>query len=85
MSITPVSLDKNVHRYISLKLCFTPEINSTYFGTGECVGIGQAIVLRRNQSQYEYYCFLYLVMRRRKTVMNFNYNRKLIINDQKST
>ena len=39
-----VSLDKNAHKYISPKLCFTPETNPKYFGTGECVGIGQTTV-----------------------------------------
>ena len=29
---------------ISPKLCLTMEINSKYFGTGECVGIGQTNV-----------------------------------------
>ena len=46
MLLRPVSLDKNVHKYIFPKLCSTLEINSKYFGTGEeCVGIGQTTVL----------------------------------------
>ena len=44
MRLRPVSLDKKVHKYISPKFCFTPEINSKYFGTGKCVGIGQTTV-----------------------------------------
>ena len=34
--------------YVSPKLLFKPEINSKYFGTGECVGIGQTTVVQSN-------------------------------------
>ena len=44
MWLYPVSVDKNFHKYISPKLCLTPEIKSKYFRTGECVGIGQTTV-----------------------------------------
>ena len=44
--LKPVSLDKIVQKCISPKLCLTQEINSKYFGTGECVGIGQTTVFR---------------------------------------
>ena len=39
-----VSVSKNIHEYISPKLCLTPEIKSKYFRTDECVGIGQTTV-----------------------------------------
>ena len=44
MWLRPVSLDKIIHKDISPKLCFTPEINSKHLGTGECVGIGPTTV-----------------------------------------
>ena len=42
----PVSADKNVRKYISPKLCLTPEIYPKYmsFGTCECIGVGQTTV-----------------------------------------
>ena len=40
----PVSVNKNVQKYILPKLCLTPEIKSKYFRIGECVGIGQTTV-----------------------------------------
>ena len=42
-----VSVDENVHKYISPKLGLTSEIKSKYFRIGECVGIGQTTVLSR--------------------------------------
>ena len=45
MCLHPISADKNVHKYISSKLCFTPDIKSKYFRIGECVGIGQTTVV----------------------------------------
>ena len=45
MWLHPVSVKKNVQKYILPKLCLTPEIKSKYFRTGECVGIGQTTVL----------------------------------------
>ena len=45
MWLHQVSVDKNVHEYISPKLYFTPEIKSKYFRIGECVGIGKTTVL----------------------------------------
>ena len=44
MWLHPVSVKKNVQKYILPKLCLTPEIKSKYFRTGECVGIGQTTV-----------------------------------------
>ena len=44
MWLHQVTVDKNVHKYISPKLCLTPEIKSKYFRIGECVGIGQTTV-----------------------------------------
>ena len=44
MWLHQVNVDKNVHKYISPKLCLTPEIKSKYFRIGECVGIGQTTV-----------------------------------------
>ena len=44
MWLHQVSVDKNVHKYISPKLCLTPEIKSKYFSISECVGIGQTTV-----------------------------------------
>ena len=44
MCLHPISVNKNVHKYISPKLCFTPDIKSKYFRIGECVGIGQTTV-----------------------------------------
>ena len=40
----PLSVNKNVHKYIWPTLCLTPEIKSKYFRNGECVGIGQTTV-----------------------------------------
>ena len=48
MWLNTVSINKNVHKYISPKLCFTPEIKSKYFRIGECVGIGQTTVTARD-------------------------------------
>ena len=45
MCLYPVSVNKNVHEYISPKLCLTLEIQSKYFRIGECVGICQTTVL----------------------------------------
>ena len=45
MWLHPVSVEKNVQKYILPKLCLTPEIKSKYFRTGECVGIGQTTEL----------------------------------------
>ena len=45
MWLHPVSVKKNVQKYILPKLCLTPEIKSKYFRTGECVGIGQTTVV----------------------------------------
>ena len=47
MWLHQVSVDKNVHKYISPKLCLTPEIKSKYFRISECVGIGQTTVYFR--------------------------------------
>ena len=44
MWLRPVSLAKNVRKYISSKLSFTPEINPKYFETGECVETGQTTI-----------------------------------------
>ena len=44
MWLRQVSVYKNVHSYISPKLCLTPGIKSKYFRISECVGIGQTTV-----------------------------------------
>ena len=45
MWLYPVSVNKNVHKYISPKLCLTPEIKSKYFRIEECIRIGQTTVI----------------------------------------
>ena len=44
MWLYPIGVNKNVHKYISPKLCLTPEIKSKNFRIGECVGICQTTV-----------------------------------------
>ena len=52
MRLHQVSVDKNVHEYMSQKLCLTPEIKSKYFRIGECVGIGRTTVLMDKNSNF---------------------------------
>ena len=66
-----VSLDKNVHKNISLKVCFTPEENSKNFGACECVGIGLYHVACRKclkicSVYFELLCCYFISSRSRK-------------------
>ena len=45
MWLHQVSVDKNIHEYISPKNCLTPKIKSKNFRIGECVGIDQTTVV----------------------------------------
>ena len=68
MWLHPVSVKKNVQKYILPKLCLTPEIKSKYFRTGECVGIGQTTVPESKTwyklifRGYDFIYLLYLIL-----------------------